>query len=264
MLGERMVAISDAGYWFDARLLREGGRLVGLRGLRVTPMLDENGNRFRYKAEIDAEGFAYLPAGAYGKPPVLLGAAWIVSTERDIRLLRFEGDPFGARPARSRLATRPAAGLRGNRALEAVALRVEPSPASVVTFSEDTRDADGNIVGFVLLKKELRPLAVRKRGRFGITDAAFLPDGDLLLLERRFDLAAGHGLRIRRIAGGTIRPGAVLDGEVLIEVGLPHQIDNMEGLAVSPHPRGHRLTLVSDDNRSLLQRTLVLEFLLEE
>ena len=67
----------------------------------------------------------------------------------------------------------------------------------------------------------------------------------------------------RRIAGETIRPGAVLDGEVLIEVGLPHQIDNMEGIAVSPHPRGHRITLVSDDNRSLLQRTLLLEFLLE-
>ncbi|HVZ14607.1 MAG TPA: twin-arginine translocation pathway signal, partial [Bauldia sp.] len=40
-------------------------------------------------------------------------------------------------------------------------------------------------------------------------------------------------------------------------------IDNMEGLAARPGPNGETLlTLISDDNQSLLQRTVLLQFAL--
>jgi hypothetical protein len=47
---------------------------------------------------------------------------------------------------------------------------------------------------------------------------------------------------------------------VLIEADLGHEIDNMEGLAV--HQEGGRtfVTVISDDNFSPGQRTLLLEF----
>ena len=44
---------------------------------------------------------------------------------------------------------------------------------------------------------------------------------------------------------------------------IHYQIDNMEGLAVRPGENGETLlTIVSDDNNSLLQRTLLLQFAL--
>jgi hypothetical protein len=105
---------------------------------------------------------------------------------------------------------------------------------------------------------------VRPRDEFEVTDAAFLPDGDLLLLERRFSIATGVGMRLRRIEGESIRPDAVVDGDILFEANYRSQIDNMEGLDAIPEPDGSvRLIVVSDDNHSILQRTLMLEFRLQ-
>ena len=52
-----------------------------------------------------------------------------------------------------------------------------------------------------------------------------------------------------------------MDGEVLIDADMSHQIDNMEGLDVVQMPDGDiRIIVVSDDNHSILQRNLMLEF----
>ena len=71
-----------------------------------------------------------------------------------------------------------------------------------------------------------------------------------------------RGIKCRsRIAGDTIRPGAVVDGEVLIDADLRQQIDNMEGLDVVAMAKDDiRIIVVSDDNHSILQRNLMLEF----
>ncbi len=69
-------------------------------------------------------------------------------------------------------------------------------------------------------------------------------------------------MRIRRIrAWRGIKPGALVDGTPLIVADLAYQIDNMEGIGVSRDAHGDTiLTLVSDDNFSVLQRTLLLQF----
>jgi len=106
---------------------------------------------------------------------------------------------------------------------------------------------------------------VRHYGGFDVSDGVFLPDGDLLLLERRFGLMHGLGVRIRRIAGSDIRPGAVVDGKVIFEASSREQIDNMEGIDVFRAADGSlHLILVSDDNHSILQRSLMLEFRLHD
>ena len=54
---------------------------------------------------------------------------------------------------------------------------------------------------------------------------------------------------------------ATVQIEVLIEADMSHQIDNMEGLEVIERPDGEiRVILVSDDNHSILERNLMLEF----
>ena len=72
-------------------------------------------------------------------------------------------------------------------------------------------------------------------------------------------------MRIRRVSLAAIKPGALIDGAVLIEADMNYQIDNMEGLSVNRAPDGSLvLTLISDDNFSMIQRTLLLQFTLAE
>jgi hypothetical protein len=57
----------------------------------------------------------------------------------------------------------------------------------------------GNIFAAVLSGPRKGVFTVKRSGEFDITDGAFLPDGDLLLLERSFSMADGVGMRLRRI-----------------------------------------------------------------
>jgi hypothetical protein len=84
------------------------------------------------------------------------------------------------------------------------------------------------------------------------------------VLERRFSWARGVAMRIRSIPLSSIKPGALVDGPELIYADMGYQIDNMEGLSVHREADGTQvLTLISDDNFSALQRTLLLQFALD-
>jgi hypothetical protein len=72
-------------------------------------------------------------------------------------------------------------------------------------------------------------------------------------------------MRMRRVPLTSVKPAAVLDGEVLISADYGYQIDNMEGIGVHRTAAGETvLTLVSDDNFSPIQRTILLQFTLVE
>ncbi len=91
----------------------------------------------------------------------------------------------------------------------------------------------------------------------------FCPMAICLLLERRFSYSTGIAMRIRRVRQSDIRPGALVDGRVLVRADMGYQIDNMEGLAVHRSAQGEIiLTMVSDDNFSIVQRTILLQFAL--
>ena len=107
--------------------------------------------------------------------------------------------------------------------------------------------------------------AVRHTDEFDISDAVLLPSGDLLILERKFSWLGGLGIRIRSIPLSSLAPGAVVDGPVIFNADLGYEIDNMEGIDAHVTPEGDTvLTMVSDDNFSLIQRTLLLQFTLVE
>jgi hypothetical protein len=72
-------------------------------------------------------------------------------------------------------------------------------------------------------------------------------------------------MRIRRVPLASVAPGATVDGPALFEADMSYQIDNMEGLSVHRTTGGELvLTLISDDNFSMIQRTLLLQFTLAE
>jgi hypothetical protein len=61
-----------------------------------------------------------------------------------------------------------------------------------------------------------------------------------------------------------IAPGARLEAEELALLRRPLSVDNFEGVACRLGPRGESLIyLVSDDNFSATQRTLLLQFALD-
>lgn len=75
----------------------------------------------------------------------------------------------------------------------------------------------------------------------------------------------GVGIRIRRVAAGSIAPDAVIDGATIFEVDLGYEIDNMEGIDTHVAENGDTVvTMISDDNFSMIQRTLLLQFTLVE
>jgi len=104
---------------------------------------------------------------------------------------------------------------------------------------------------------------VARHDDYDISDCTLLPGGDLLVLERHFTWTTGVAIRLRRVTRSAIVPGALLQGVLLFEADLGYQIDNMEALGVHVAKDGATiLTMISDDNFSLLQRTILLQFAL--
>jgi hypothetical protein len=154
--------------------------------------------------------------------------------------------------------------MDANQGLEAVALiHAGTLKGTVVAFSERLKDANGNLRGWLIGGHSPGPITVRRLGGFDITDAAGLPDGGLVLLERRFRYSEGVKMRIRRISAAELKPGRLIDGEVLLEATDRLNIDNMEAIAVHRSRAGETiLTLMSDDNFSPFQRSLIMQFAL--
>jgi hypothetical protein len=254
--GMTFYAVSDEGFWFTARIVEEGGRLVGIENAMLAPMLGDGGEPLVGKQESDAEGLRIVTLG--GVETALVSFEQVA----DVRAFAATPDFASARP---RHVTLPATvgAVESNYGLEAIAIAPADSRlgGATIVIAERSLDRNGNHRGFILDGPLAGPFALRRIGDYDVTDATFLPDGDLLVLERRFNLADGVGMRLRRMAGSTIMPGATADGPVVIVADMSYQIDNMEGLAVRTGRDGETLvTLVSDDNHSMLQRTILLEF----
>ena len=253
-----LVAVADTGFWFTARLLEQDGRLSGLVDARIAPILDAGGKPVKGKNASDAEGLRILDSAA--------GIEAYVSFERRNDLRRFTASPDLAR-ARATPVRLPNAirGLNRNEGLEAVAIAPKAGPYSgaIVLVAEHTLDKDGNHRGWIVGGPRAGSFSVKRSEEFDVTDAAFLPNNDLIILERRFSFAAGVGMRIRRIAAADLWPGRIVDGRVLVNADMRYQIDNMEGMALRTSATGETLiTLVSDNNKNFVQRTILLQFAL--
>ncbi|WP_246847990.1 esterase-like activity of phytase family protein [Sphingomonas beigongshangi] len=106
-------------------------------------------------------------------------------------------------------------------------------------------------------------LAYVPEGRFDPSDATALPNGDLIVLERDFRLPYHFYNRIARVPAADIRKRAVARGQTLAHLDAPLIHDNFEGVVATRQGGATILWLVSDDNQSVLQRTLLLKFRLD-
>jgi hypothetical protein len=190
-----------------------------------------------------------------------------VGVERHHAVIRFERDKEGSFLRGVPIpAPRDIKDLPNNGGLEAIGIAPRQSSlaGAVVAVAERAKGGDdAPTKGFILTGRQQGIFEVARSNSYDVSDLAFLPNGDVLLLERRFSLFGGFACRLRRVSGSAIRPGALVDGEVIYESDSSHQIDNMEGLAVHREGNETILTLISDNNfNTTLQRTLLLEFAL--
>lgn len=252
--GQGFLAISDKGDWFAGRLVYRGRQLAGLADVVAAPMLDADGARITTRKWFDTEALARDGSLVY------------VGLERVHRILRFDFAGGGVSARGQEIAVPPAFGkLPFNRGIESLLVvpKGQRLAGTLVAISEAALDTAGNIRGFLIGGPSPGNFAVRRTENYDISDMALLPPGDLLLLERKFSLLRGAGIRIRRVPLAAVAPGALLDGPVIFEADLGYEIDNMEGLDVHTTADGDTvLTMVSDDNFSLIQRTLLLQFTL--
>jgi hypothetical protein len=257
LIGDRFFAVSDTGRWFSGKIVRDaaGGPAAIADAQSGELPIATSGGKIS-KRNGDSEGLAIAGNDAY------------VSLERNHRVLRMRlknGVPAGT--AKRYSGSLKGYSLANNKGIEAIAIVPPGSPigAELLAIAEESLDAEGNHRGFLMRASGVAEFSIRRDDGYAITDADFLPDGDLVILERSFSFNAGPSMRLRRIAAGEIAPAALVDGAVLMEADARHQIDNMEALAINQDDLGRvRITVASDDNFSALQRTLLLEFRLVE
>jgi hypothetical protein len=254
--GASFVAISDRGQWFRGKLTYRDGRLAALTDVETAPMVGPDGAAYSSRARLDSEALTEH-AGKY-----------CVGVERQNEIVCFDYAKQGLL-ARGQAIPVPAVvkTFPNNQGLEAVVgvPAGQELAGALIAISERSLDSEENIVAVMIDGPRPGSFGIKRTGNYDVSDVALMPNGDLLLLERHFSLLRGIGVRIRRLQQRDIRPGAVVDGVILIEADLGYQLDNMEGIAVHRSPSGETIiTLVSDDNFSALQRTLMLQFTLVE
>jgi hypothetical protein len=254
--GAGFLAISDKADWFRGRIVYEGARPAGIADVETAPMLGPDGRTLTERGWFDSEALA------------LDGSVAHVAFERVHRILRFDLGKEGLAARGQLVATPPEfRKLPNNRGVECLLSMPKGTPlaGALMALSERSLDADGNIRGFLIGGPRPGSFTLKRRNDFDVVDCALTPAHELLLLERFFTWRQGIAMRIRRVPLSVLAPGALLDGENLIEADMGYQIDNMEGLSAHRAPDGATvLTLISDDNFTFFQRTLLLQFTLRE
>ncbi|MFN0042206.1 MAG: esterase-like activity of phytase family protein [Alphaproteobacteria bacterium] len=247
--GEALLAVSDHGDWLAARLhydhrlwlaaLTEGrmGRLLALDGKALSEAARER----------DAESMT-----------VRRDASTVITFERHHRIWSYPASeqPF-AKPPRAFVPPPDLGQAPSNEGLEAFA---ELDDGRFLAISEGLFDAPDRLVGWLGDGTLWQRLYFAVHGSYRPTDAKALPNGDVLVLERKFHMIGGFGARLRRIPKAEIAPGATLRGEALAELEAPMMVDNFEGLAVRRGERETLVYLISDDNFLSVQSTILMLF----
>lgn len=250
---KNFIAITDKARFITGEIVRENNSVSKIENATLTRTRNSKGKTITGADDKDSEAITFYNG------QIVLGY------ERNDRIAFFKEE--NRKLIQSK--TNPAINLNSlefpfNKGIEAIT--IEPLSKTIYAFSEHALNKDGNHRGFIIKDANIEEFTIAVPGGYSITDAAFLPSGELILLERYYSIFTGANMRIRRFAKGeAITSKTTENGETLIEANSQFEIDNMEGLSITKmHDGSIRLTLVSDNNFSKNQRTLLLEFQLEQ
>jgi len=246
-LGEdQFLAGSDRGYLLRFRLDKDGPTDSTLS--RIGP------KSARSKTEVDLESLMRDPE---------TGQFW-AGFERSNTIVRYASDD--SEEARAR--PKQMQGWNDNTGPEAMTRL--PDGRAIVIAEQRSGKADGAHEGLLFPGDPTQSqTAVRFTymgdGGHRPTDIALAPDGRAVLVLRRFDPMGDPRLSILLAVAdpADIRPDKVWPNQAVIPFPSSLPLDNFEGLALDgfgANAQGCRIWLLSDDNFSAMQDTLLLEF----
>jgi hypothetical protein len=236
-----LTAISDRGYFVEFDLIENAdGVLVGASAPAIETMTDAAGAPLR-GSDRDAEDVAVLPDGQR-----------LVVFERNARLGWFQ--PGSARQGRTASLLDLVPG--SNEDIESVV----PLPdGKLLLMAEGIGPRHGVLFAWIGLPGSWARLEYRREAA-DVSGAALLPDGDLLVIERAANPLTGFHSRLRRVPAALLKPGALLEGETILDLRPPGIADNFEGVATRPLADGRAaIYLVSDDNYFPLESTYLVK-----
>lgn len=240
--GERLIAASDRGtLWLAEPEHAADGTLIGVAGWR-----------------------AIAPGVAPGDPPGSGRDAESLAAVGDDLVIAYEGAHRLRRVARDApagdaapLPIPPALAEPHNGGIEAL---VALDDGALLAIAEGVRTPSGDLAAWLIDGDRIAPLAYAPAAGFAPTGADRL-ESTIYVLERRLSLLGGLEARVVALDAAETRPGARLVGREVGVLGPPAISENLEGIAVRPAPDGSVLLyLLSDDNFTLLLRSLLLQF----
>ena len=247
----RLYAVSDQGYWLSASMLLDpDGALKDLVDWRIAPILTTTklpvSGRLR-----DAEALAQARDGSF-----------LVAFEGLHRIWRYSPPPktFESTPVSVQIPS-AVAQAPSNGGIEALATLAD---GRLLIIAEELENPDSSVKAWVLDDGQFTELSYLPAKGFRVTDCAALNNGDVLVLERRYVPFGILSARLTRVKAGSLRAGAKLAGKELLKLEQPLAVENFEGIAVQQTSNGTMIFIVSDDNYSSFQQTLLLQFLLPD
>jgi hypothetical protein len=257
--GSRLFAISDCGQGFMASLSYDAaGRLAGIADARLV--------------ELARRGGARPTLGGSDAESLVVGDGLEVGFEGQARILAYRAEPPFAGPARPLPFPEGVGQCARNGGLEAMA---DTGDGRRFLVCEARRGASSTVPAWIGRGESWteREYALAFEGGwagepFRPTGATLLPDGDLLVLERRFPPI---GARLARLPRASLDGTGPLVPHEVARFEAPLTLDNFEGVEARRDASGRTLVyLLSDDNNCAkntgtpgLQRTLLLMFALE-
>jgi hypothetical protein len=131
-----------------------------------------------------------------------------------------------------------------------------------LAITETFENPDGTLKGWVIDNEDFVELSYVPSKGFAVTDCAALKNGDIFVLERRYVPFGILSARLMLVKASSLKAGAKITGTELLRLEQPLAVENYEGIAVRQTSKGTVIFMVSDDNYSWFQQTLLLQFLL--
>ncbi len=255
--GNRLLALSDTGTWAAFDTVERAGRLIGIANASITPIPQPGGAVVLHKSDVDAESLDWNP---------VTGAASIVY-EQDHRIVHFSGIDARHPETLSRLPDlterlTEMAGWAANSGGEAMAVLPD---GSRIILAEADRQPDGSLTALLTRNGKTATIGIESVPDHSPTDAIAIDGSRVMILHRRFSLM-GQSAALSLVDLGPAFQGLngkPLPARLIARWEAPFLLDNMEGLAIRRSGNRLLIYLISDDNFSSLQRTLLLKFALD-
>lgn len=106
-------------------------------------------------------------------------------------------------------------------------------------------------------------MTYRAPAGFSPTDATQLPDGRVLVVNRRFRPWSLFTVVLTLVDPANVRPGALISGQEIARFAPPVTTENFEGIAVTQETGRTVLWLIADNNFASWQRTLLFKFAID-